>query len=923
VSTPDCIYCTTRFEMTEPKSISYLEGESVEKDAATRLIPWQRFSNSISDYPDRPALVSMHQSAALFSIPNLPLPGIATETNIQPYLRWSYRSLKSGIDRLAIALRRLGVVPGMPLVTFLPNNAEYVLSKMAAHMSGCPFAPLNPRNLVNAEEVVHILKLFLLHARIKRIVIVAENETVAESIDRLGVPELSDAVKIVATASGPDGWRYFTDLMEETADPAVEETSLAHSPSDEMLLCTSGTTSQPKLCALTTSQVSWTAESLSQRPRHDFSSEDAVLCVAPNNHVAGNEAVLCALSFGGAVVFPSARFDADAFIRAAKWEKATFTVLVPTMVLALCRGRTEKIANFRSLFLGGSPVTRDVLRLCVDVLGCKDVCPVFGSTEGAFVRTGDRCPEELLGGSDDGYAPVGWGAAPGQRLKVCEVGDRNAVLPLGSVGELHISSPGVVTGYVGVSNNDQFYLDDAGLPWYNTGDQARIDADGRVYVLGRYKDMIIRGGENISPAAIEAVLEPTLGHLGIQVVGAADDDGVAGEVPVVVTKDQVDADTAAAIRKVVVQRMGPAFAPDEVLSLHELGLADYPRTTVGKVQKHKLAVLVRDYRTRRNEQGNRTSPYPEGSNPGSADISGAKGSTRSEPPSATENIILKHLTRVWSQTIGIYDERFLSPDTAVSALPVDSIAVMRVRDRLAKALGGRTLSLAELSKTGTIREQAALLDSKALEAGHVGSTITQNWEGPPGVDDMVHLTEDASLFDHTKELVSKAIQGCGLTWDKNVRAVMPTSDFNTVSLRVGSMYHLNLKMVVLTSNNTSKEQLRAALHRVIMNNPMMASFIVADAEKLGRNVALHVQVNLDRDFLDRFLLGDGGVVKKTSELLDFAKRQHFPGCRDAVPPGPLSKLWLFNVEESNSAAFVLNGMANLSSFPSRTGNHLS
>jgi len=108
-----------------------------------------------------------------------------------------------------------------------------------------------------------------------------------------------------------------------------------------------------------------------------------------------------------------------------------------------------------------------------------------------------------------------------------------------------------------------------------------------------------------------------------------------------------------------------------------------------------------------------------------------------------------------------------------------------------------------------------------------------------------------------------------------------------------------------------------------MNNPITASFIVADAEKLGRNVALHVQVNLDRDFLDKFLLGDGGVVNKTSELLDFAKRQHFPGCRDAVPPSPLSKLWLFDVEESNSAAFVLNGMANLSSFTLRSRNYSS
>ncbi|KAK4443049.1 hypothetical protein QBC34DRAFT_443652, partial [Podospora aff. communis PSN243] len=877
---------------------SWLEGPKLTD--LTVPTPWERFLSSLSSNPDRPALISLHQPPDLYSIPSLPPPSQG-----DAYLRWTYRGLYTAITRLATTLQAQGIVPGMPVVTFLPNGAEYILTKMASHMLGCLFAPLNPRALINAEEVNHLVKTFLLHAPVKRILIVADADSASGTVV-LDSVIVDEAVKVLVhdPEAGPDGatekgWLRFDHLMTTGGQLPSGRFS---SPTDEMLLCTSGTTNLPKVCALTTAYLSATLHTLAQQPRHNFTG-DKFICVAPNNHVAGTEAFMCALSFSGTILFPSARFDTDSFLRAVQLEEPTYGILVPTMVLALCRGRTEKIAKFRCVNLGASPVTQDVLRLCRDVLGCEKACGVFGSTEGAFVRTGERHVEELIGGSEDGYAAVGWGAAVGQVLKVCDPGDPKSVVPVGTVGELHISSPGVVRGYVGQESNAQFYEDEEGRAWYNTGDQARFDADGKVFVLGRYKDVIIRGGENIAPAAIEAVLEPTMGYLGIQIVGAPDQDGVAGEVPIVVTQKRVDSATASGIRDAVVGRMGAACAPDEVISLKDLGLEDYPRTAVGKVQKHKLAAFVKTYRQRRALAGN---PTPPGS-----------GGTNNSPTSPTDmrdlSPSLGHLVRVWSETIGIYDvKRHLSPETDVATLPVDSIAIMRVRDRLSKALGGKTLSLAELGKGGTIRDQATLLDSKQPESssnangvGERGKVGDQERQSPPEIEDMVHLTENPSLFGHTIKVVTQAVQGCGLTWE-DVRAVMPASDFSAVSFRVGSMWHLNLKMVVITRNNISKTQLRKSLHRVIFNNPMMASFIVADAEKLGRNLALHVQVEVDEAFLDKYVLADAGTVKANSDMVDFAKRQHFPGCNDAVPPGPLSKIWLFDVEESGSAGFVMN-----------------
>ena len=891
--------------------LSYLEGTAIAPEESTSYpTGWQRILNSAATHPDKVAVISMHQSPTLFSIPSVPSP----DPSQPPYLRWTYNSLMGGVDRLARGLQANGVVPGTTIVSFLPNGAEYILTRLAAHMTGGLFAPLNPRSLTNKDEVIHLLGLFLSHAPVKRLVVIAEDEEVANKIDGLGneVEGLKDALKVVASNNSPttdSSWHPFPSLMTSTPNnPPLSSIDFPNA-TDETIFCTSGTTSRPKACVWTTAQVSYYTHTLT---RQSFTVDDNILCVAPNNHVAGNEAVVDALSFGGTVVFPSARFDLDTFARAAKVEKATFTVVVPTMVLALCRGKTEKIAWLRSIALGGSPISPEVLRLCRDILGCAKVCPVFGNTEGAMIRTGDREIAELVGGSgvdeNEGVA-VAWGAAPGEAVKICEPGNNDGLVPLGMVGELHISSPGANKGYIGLSNeeNDQFYTDATGRAWYNTGDQARLDATGRVYVLGRYKDMIIRGGENIAPAAVEAVLEPTLGHLGIQIVGAPDHEGVAGEVPIAVTEKPVDANTSAVIRQTIVKHMGPAFAPDEILSLKDLSLEDYPRTAVGKVQKHKLAEVVKAYRESRiwSQQQDDSAVALQPS---------AKNSKDGGSDSGLGSQTLDTVRRIWSHAIGIHDDsKLLAPDTLVAKLPVDSIVVMRVRDRLAKALDGRTLSLAELNKTTTLLDQAVLLDAKfPVDGSSVGlgkgvnapgSTVGA---GPPELEDMMHLVEDATLLEATKEAVASAIAPFGLSWDKSVREVIPASDWNTVSLRLGSVYHMNLKMILATKKKMSKAELRSALRRVVLNNPMMASFLVSDKAKLGNDQALHVVVDLTDDYLDDHVFGDGGVVQTNDELVEFARRQHFPACSDAVPPNPLTKMWLFEVTETGRPAVVFN-----------------
>ena len=889
--------------MATTEGLSYLEGPPLTETEQGQFRPgWQHFLDSVSTFPDSPALASLHQPASLYpNIPNLPVDS--------PHLRWSYRNLKTAIDHLALSLReRHGLEPGMLVVTFLPNCAEYIVTKMAAHLTGAVLAPLNPRSLVNTEEINHILQLYTSHAPVKSgMVLVAEHEQVARQIDTLDPTHTTNAVKIIVGGSQPTStWLKFADLMEEgeRLDKNLSD-SPVHYPyaTDDTLFCTSGTTAQPKAILRTTAQGAYTIHALATQSGLSFSTaRDRVLGVTPNNHVAGGEAVLISLCFGGTLIFPSARFDVDSFLQAAKLEHATYTILVPTMVVALSRSVRQSgmqgMCNLRSFFVGAAPVTRHVLAMCEDALGCKLAGPMFGSTEGALLRTGDRPLQYLLDASRDTEdVPTAWGLAAGQVIKVCEpgTGGLNAakLVPFGVVGELHVSSPGLASGYIGtpesngIAPSNPFYFDHDGRSWYNTGDQARLDPEGRLYVTGRYKDVIIRGGENISPAAVEAALEPTLGHLGVHIIGVPDD--VAGEVPVAIAREPVDEDAKALVRETVVQRMGAAYIIDQVVSLAELRLDDFPRTALGKVQKSKLRDIVIDFL---KQQGT------------------VELQQHGEPESEEQH----HLSRLWSQAVGIHDpERYLAPDTIVAELAVDSIVTMRVRDGIAKALNGRTLSLAEFSQVSTIREQAALLKSRSSRSVPNGQRKDNaDRSGPPGPDGMLHVIENPSLFEPTKELVSAAMDKFGLTWDQHVSSVFPVYDPIAEVVITNSWFtKFHMRSVLGTKASTSKKQLRDAMVKVLSNNPMLLSFIVHDVAKLGHDLALHVLLELDDNrhskFLDEHVFADGGNVASIQQVIDFAyNHPWYPANKEATSPGPLFTVWFFDVEETGNAACVWN-----------------
>lgn len=160
----------------------------------------------------------------------------------------------------------------------------------------------------------------------------------------------------------------------------------------------------------------------------------------------------------------------------------------------------------------------------------------------------------------------------------------------------------MINGYIG-KKTDDFYEENE-IRWFKTGGQAHMDDQDRVFIGSRYKEMIIRGGENISSAAIESRLNESgkIRPLNSQVVGIP--DTIAGEVPVTVVLGKPDGATIKEIQDVILHAMGNIYVPDEIIPIEVLAIDDYPKTVAGKVKKTEPVALVRNYRHERDAQSN-------------------------------------------------------------------------------------------------------------------------------------------------------------------------------------------------------------------------------------------------------------------------------------------------------------------------------
>lgn len=555
---------------------------------------YEAFYQNVVKYPNTVALISTQQTSVLYGIPSLAIHSAKCEAG---YLRWTYQDLDRAIQRLATGLQSRGLKKGDPLVIFIPNTAEYVIATWAAYRIGCTYVPINPKGLSNAREMQHMLQTATKGRQSDLLGIIAGTSDMCARIEEL-TSELN-CMRILVEGE-MDGWTPFKELMQTPA-PDFQQSLCRddHSEhSDQTIFFTSGTTSLPKGCLMPSAYgfsaaVHWRQSSVPILPG------DRVLFTLPNNHGFGWLCVISSFLNAATVVLSGPRFIPEAVAKAIQEERVSHAGLVPTMLHALSNIPLApgKLRFLKRIVMGGSPPTEEVIRICFNTLGASGVENLYGMTEGILVSSGVVSQvSDIIKGRDVSIGTP----LPGMMVRIYAK-DNKAPTGAGEAGEIHFSGPSLIKGYIGGSDGN-FYNGEDGRPWFRTGDKAFIGSDSRLYLIGRYKDTIIRGGENIEPSAIEAVLGqiPDINVLQPQVVRAP--DNIAGEVPIVVVNQGVDDYTATRLKDTIRVQMGDLYVPADVIPIQALGHETYPTTMAGKVQKAKLEVLVRTYWERQHTQ---------------------------------------------------------------------------------------------------------------------------------------------------------------------------------------------------------------------------------------------------------------------------------------------------------------------------------
>lgn len=447
-------------------------------------------------------------------------------------------------------------------------------------------------------------------------------------------------------------------------------------------------------------------------------------------------------------------------------------------------------------------------------------------------------------------------------IRICDP-VTNEVLERGQTGELHIGGNAVVQKYwvSRVQDADKadscFYNDKYGH-WMKTGDQATIAENCNISVVGRYKDLIIRGGKNIAPSAIEAVLTEEFG-LTAQIVGVPDD--VAGEIPVAVIKGKATVD-AQKIREAIFRRLGKMFIVEGVILLSDLNKDDYPKTATGKVKKHELRDMVISY-LREQEHAK---PGTEGN--------------------------VATLTRLWSKVLGIGS---IAPQTSVRDY-ADSLVLARFSAKLHQSTGQR-LSLQQLFDHPTIEEQAELLTSAQSSDLDHNSKLLVHHEGPLQIDDVSYAMGSSAKFETTKNLCQEVLKPLGLSWN-DVEAVFAMQDHMQRLLRRWRPQSNNIRQTWLCRGKSTLEVVNA-IKKSLEHHPVMRSMVIKQDSDV-----LHVIVRPIDTFFSQFI-SVVAAVPNSKALVDFEYdnlKVDF-----AADPGPMLRIFVMDIEDESCAGIVCIG----------------
>lgn len=820
----------------------------------------------VSLNPEREALVSMHQSGIVG------IPSNGPEDSLRPPLRYTFSGLRHEATSLAVALYAHGVRPGQPFVAFLYNCAEFAIALWAAAILNVPFVPLDPKRVADQSEVEHCLRV------IKPAVLLADTSLI-DVLQRIFIPDFSHSTLRIFTSAAESstmGWLPLSEMLHEK-DPtqtaptlaAIDENPVNIDADIAFVVFTSGTTGLPKACPHT-SRTLWAycRGSLLVRqllPDHKF------LQHLPTSHIFGYVNMLGYWTAGASVVFPSKSFDAKDSLDALEAEQCTHMLAVPTVIKALVShpefssGRAKSLLQIK---LAGTVISTETVRICQDTtglgLGVANTITGYGMSEGSPTLGWHHSTQPMV---EDGLMAVGR-PVPGARVRICKFGSHDCV-PYNEVGELHVGGPAIISGYMS-SEDDPFYDSDA-CHWLATGDQARMNESGAVFILGRYKDIIIRAGENLAPFKIESCISKMFPSITVrsskvaplwtlaklepqsQVVGVPDE--IAGEAPAAVLHlpDGLVPDTMR-IKAAVVDNLGLAYAPEMIVDLKDIGLQSFPMTISGKVKKHELRNLLLRHMKAQN----------------------LNSRLLTDSPNSTEGVLFEVLSFLLGQSPAI-----LTREKAIPEL-LDSISIMRFIDEIGKRLH-KDVTMRDVQEASSVTALAKRIDSD-------GELVEIAKTGPPEIS---RIIDDPSF--KAQHQVQPILEKLGLTWADDVQEVYPMAGTMSFYLARGIPYSHQFTYVTKISH---KHQLRSIIASSLKAWPTFRSL----PAEYDPATYLWVVLKHNRRFLD-IAISEHPDVENVTELAKLSiLPRHILG---QFPDSLLFHAVVANVKSTGTAGFVM------------------
>ncbi|MEJ6591779.1 MAG: AMP-binding protein [SAR86 cluster bacterium] len=547
-----------------PSTMSYASGTS--QQPLLGLTIGAQFDEIVAAYPERPAIVSVHQA-----------------------IRLTYAELAQAVDTLARALMAVGLSKGDRIGIWSPNNVEWLMTQYASAKVGAILVTINPAYRVH--ELDYVLKqsgckALVLQNQFKTSDYEAMTLSLCPELDHSAVGKLRskafpDLTTVISLSSSPCAGIFDWAELLSTASSVSAAQLLARQAELDMddpinIQYTSGTTGFPKGACLSHHNILNNGFFVARTM--NFTEHDRLVVPVPLYHCFGMVmANLGCLTHAACLIYPSESFEPEAVLQAVQAEVATALYGVPTMFiaeLALANFSTFDLSSLRTGVMAGAPCPVSTMNQVNTLMHMTEVEIAYGMTETSPVSFQTRTDSPL----DKRVSTVGL-VHPHVEVKIIDQ-DTGQTCPLNQMGELCTRGYSVMLGYWQNPEATAGAIDSRG--WMHTGDIAVMDDDGYVNIVGRIKDMIVRGGENVYPREIEEFLMTHPAVAAVQVTGVPDPkygEEIVAWVALKEGQQLEDEALKAFCRGTIAHYKVPRYVRFT---------DDFPMTVTGKVQKFKM-----------------------------------------------------------------------------------------------------------------------------------------------------------------------------------------------------------------------------------------------------------------------------------------------------------------------------------------------